>query len=35
MNQRGIFENAAGSGEWWIRYADTGGRIRPEKGAGQ
>jgi len=28
---RGIFERDAGSGVWWIRYADAHGRIRREK----
>jgi hypothetical protein len=28
---RGIFERLAGSGIWWIRYADASGRIRREK----
>jgi site-specific recombinase XerD len=28
---RGIFEKVPGSGEWWIRYADSTGRIRREK----
>jgi site-specific recombinase XerD len=28
---RGIFEKIQGSGVWWIRYADTTGRIRREK----
>lgn len=28
---RGIFEKVPGSREWWIRYADAGGRIRREK----
>lgn len=31
MKQRGIFEKFSGSDEWWIRYADAGGRIRREK----
>ena len=31
MKQRGIFEKAPGSGEWWIRYADATGHIRREK----
>jgi hypothetical protein len=29
--QRGLFEKMPGSGAWWIRYADTSGRIRREK----
>jgi site-specific recombinase XerD len=28
---RGIYEKAPGSGVWWIRYADSMGRIRREK----
>ena len=28
---RGIFEKVPGSGIWWVRYADAGGRIRREK----
>lgn len=28
---RGIFERPPESGEWWVRHADTGGRIRREK----
>jgi integrase len=28
---RGLFEKIPGSGIWWIRYADTTGRIRREK----
>jgi site-specific recombinase XerD len=28
---RGIFEKLPGSGEWWIRYADSTSRIRREK----
>jgi site-specific recombinase XerD len=28
---RGIFEKASGSGIWWVRYADTNGKIRREK----
>jgi integrase len=31
MNQRGVYERERESGEWWIRYADTTGRIRREK----
>jgi len=31
MRQRGVFEKLPGSGVWWIRYADTMGRIRREK----
>ncbi|MCI0722926.1 MAG: site-specific integrase [Acidobacteria bacterium] len=31
MRNRGIYEKVTGSGEWWIRYADTTGRIRREK----
>jgi hypothetical protein len=30
-NPRGVFEKAPGSGVWWVRYADTMGRIRREK----
>ncbi len=30
-NQRGIFEKVPGSGEWWIRFADSTGCIRREK----
>jgi len=30
-NPRGIFEKVPGSSVWWIRYADTMGRIRREK----
>ncbi len=28
--QRGVFEKDPGSGVWWIRYADSSGRIRRE-----
>jgi integrase len=28
---RGVFEKVPGSGVWWVRYADTVGRIRREK----
>lgn len=28
---RGIFEKAAGTGVWWVRYADAAGHIRREK----
>ena len=28
---KGVFEKTPGSGIWWIRYADTAGRIRREK----
>jgi len=28
---RGVYEKVLGSGVWWIRYADTTGRIRREK----
>jgi hypothetical protein len=31
MRQRGVFEKVPGSGAWWIRYADTMGRLRREK----
>lgn len=31
MKHRGIYEKLPGSGESWIRYADTTGRIRREK----
>ena len=31
MRQRGIYEKSPGSGVWWVRYADTMGRIRREK----
>src|SRR5689334_21574519 len=27
---RGIYEKVNGSGQWWIRYADTDGKIRRE-----
>ena len=30
-NPRGVFEKVPGSGAWWIRYADTTGRLRREK----
>src|SRR5438876_3420204 len=30
-NPRGVYEKDRGSGVWWIRYADTTGRIRREK----
>src|SRR5713101_1839655 len=33
-NPRGVFEKVPGSGVWWIRYADSMGRVRREK-AGQ
>ena len=29
--ERGVFEKVPGSGVWWVRYADTMGRIRREK----
>jgi hypothetical protein len=29
--ERGVFEKMPGSGIWWIRYADSMGRIRREK----
>jgi hypothetical protein len=29
--QRGLFERPTGSHIWWIRFADTTGRIRREK----
>ena len=29
--ERGVFEKMPGSGVWWIRYADSMGRIRREK----
>src|SRR5216684_3933743 len=29
--ERGVFEKLPGSGIWWIRYADSMGRIRREK----
>ncbi len=29
--QRGLYEKVPGSGVWWIRYADSTGRIRREK----
>src|SRR5215467_16301687 len=29
--ERGVFEKVPGSGTWWIRYADSMGRIRREK----
>ena len=28
---KGIYERMHGSGVWWIRYADGGGKIRREK----
>ena len=28
---RGIFEKVPGSGYWWVRYSDRGGKIRREK----
>jgi site-specific recombinase XerD len=28
---RGVFEKTPGTGEWWIRYADSTGRFRREK----
>jgi len=31
MKQRGVYEKFPGSGTWWIRYADTMGRLRREK----
>jgi site-specific recombinase XerD len=31
MRQRGVYEKCPGSGVWWVRYADTMGRIRREK----
>jgi integrase len=31
MKQRGVYERVQGSDEWWIRYADSLGRIRREK----
>lgn len=31
MSQRGVFEKDPGSGVFWIRYADSSGRIRREK----
>jgi hypothetical protein len=31
MRQRGVYEKMPGSGVWWVRYADTMGRIRREK----
>jgi integrase len=31
MKQRGVYERVAGSGVFWIRYADESGRIRREK----
>jgi site-specific recombinase XerD len=30
-NPRGVYEKYPGSGEWWIRFADTMGRLRREK----
>lgn len=30
-NARGIYEKVSGSGDWWIRYADSSGKIRREK----
>jgi integrase len=29
--ERGLYEKQSGSGIWWIRYIDTGGRLRREK----
>src|SRR4029077_6524494 len=29
--QRGVFEKLPGSGVWWVRFADSSGRIRREK----
>jgi site-specific recombinase XerD len=29
--QRGVFEKIPGSGVWWVRYADSSGRIHREK----
>ncbi len=31
MRQRGVYEKMPGSGTWWVRYADSMGRIRREK----
>ena len=31
QKQRGVFEKVPGSGVWWVRYADSAGRIRREK----
>lgn len=31
MRQRGIYEKAPGSDDWWIRYVDAEGRYRREK----
>jgi len=28
---KGVYEKVPGSGVWWIRYADKGGKIRREK----
>ena len=28
---RGLFERPAGSGVWWVRYADEHGRLHREK----
>jgi hypothetical protein len=28
---RGVYEKVPGSGVWWVRYADSTGRIRREK----
>src|SRR5271163_4060768 len=28
---RGVYEKVPGSSIWWVRYADSGGRIRREK----
>lgn len=31
IKHRGVYEKVLGSGEWWVRYADSTGRIRREK----
>ena len=28
---RGVYEKLPGSGEWWVRFADSTGKIRREK----
>ena len=31
MRQRGVFEKVQGSGAWWVRFTDAGGKLRREK----
>lgn len=31
MRLRGVYEKVPGSGEWWVRHADSQGRLRREK----